>query len=98
MNIDLNLIAMWAGAIVTIWSMIKLVVTPFKNAINKNDQTMKSLEKAIDALTYDLKDSQKDRVAIHKVLDEHTRQIGDLEDDTIRNSERISTLYNRIKE
>ena len=92
MNIDLNLIAMWAGAIATIWSMIRLVVTPFKNAITKNDQTMKSLEKAIDILTYDLKDSKKDRDAIHKVLDEHTRQIGDLEDDTIRNSERINTL------
>ena len=95
MNIDLNLIAMWAGAIVTIWSMIRLVVTPFKNAIQRNDQTMKSLEKAIDILTYDLKDSQKDRETIHKILDVHTKQIGDLEDDTIRNTERINTLFNR---
>lgn len=95
MNIDLNLIAMWAGAIATIWSMIRLVVTPFKNAINKNDQTMKSLEKAIDALTYDLKDSQKDREKIHKILDVHTKQIGELEDDTIRNTERINTLFNQ---
>lgn len=95
MNIDLNLIAMWAGAIATIWSMIRLVVTPFKNAITKNDQTMKSLEKAIDALTYDLKDSQKDREKIHKILDVHTRQIGELEDDTIRNTERINTLFNQ---
>ena len=93
MNLDLNVIAMWAGAIVTIWSMIRLVVTPFKNAINKNDQTMKSLEKAIDALTYDLKDSQKDRENIHKILDVHTKQIGEIQDDTIRNSERISTLF-----
>lgn len=84
---------MWAGAIITIGSMIKLVVTPFKNAITKNDQTMKSLEKAIDALTYDLKDSQKDRENIHKILDVHTRQIGDLEDNTIRNTERINTLF-----
>lgn len=84
---------MWAGAIVTIWSMIRLVVTPFKNAITKNDQTMKSLEKAIDALTYDLKDSQKDRENIHKILDVHTRQIGELEDNTIRNTERINTLF-----
>ena len=86
---------MWAGAIVTIWSMIRLVVTPFKNAIQRNDQTMKSLEKAIDILTYDLKDSQKDRETIHKILDVHTKQIGDLEDDTIRNTERINTLFNR---
>ncbi|TLQ49272.1 hypothetical protein FEZ33_01160 [Ruoffia tabacinasalis] len=93
MQIDLNLIAMWAGAIATIWSMIRLVVTPFKNAITKNDQTMKSLEKAIDALTYDLKDSQKDREKIHKILDVHTRKIGDLEDDAIRNTERINTLF-----
>ena len=95
MNIDVNVIAMWAGAIVTIWSMIRLIVTPFKNVMTKNDQTMKSLEKAIDILTYDLKDSQKDRDAIHKVLDTHTKQIGDLEDDTIRNTERINTLYNQ---
>ena len=95
MQIDLNLIAMWAGAIATIWSMIRLVVTPFKNAITKNDQTMKSLEKAIDALTYDLKDSQKDREKIHQILDVHTKQIGDLEDNTIRNTERINTLFNQ---
>ena len=95
MTLDLNVIAMWAGAIVTIWSMIRLVVTPFKNAIQRNDQTMKSLEKAIDILTYDLKDSQKDREIIHKILDVHTKQIGDLEDDTIRNTERINTLFNR---
>lgn len=95
MNLDLNVIAMWAGAIATIWSMIRLVVTPFKNAINKNDQTMRSLEKAIDALTYDLRESQKDRENIHKVLDTHTKQIGDLEDNTIRNTERINTLYNQ---
>ena len=95
MNLDLNVIAMWAGAIVTIWSMIRLVVTPFKNAIQRNDQTMKSLEKAIDVLTYDLKDSKKDRDAIHKILDVHTKQIGELEDNTIRNTERINTLFNR---
>lgn len=95
MKIDLNIIAMWAGAIATIWSMIRLVVTPFKNAINKNDQTMKSLEKAIDALTYDLRDSQKDREKIHKILDVHTKQIGELEDNTIRNTERINTLFNK---
>lgn len=95
MQIDLNVLAMWAGAIATIWSMIRLVVTPFKNAITKNDQTMKSLEKAIDALTYDLKDSQKDRENIHKILDVHTKQIGEIQDDTIRNSERISTLFKR---
>lgn len=86
---------MWAGAIATIWSMIRLIVMPFKNAITKNDQTMKSLEKAIDILTYDLKDSKKDRDAIHKILDVHSKQIGDLEDDTIRNTERINTLINR---
>lgn len=95
MQIDLNLIAMWAGAIATIWSMIRLIVMPFKNAITKNDQTMKSLEKAIDILTYDLKDSKKDRDAIHKILDVHTKQIGDLEDNSIRNTERINTLINK---
>lgn len=93
MNIDLNVIAMWAGAIATIWSMIRLIVMPFKNAITKNDQTMKSLEKAIDILTYDLKDSKKDRDAIHKILDVHSKKIGDLEDDTIRNTERINALF-----
>lgn len=93
MNIDLNLIAMWAGAIATIWSMIRLVVTPFKNAITKNDQTMKSLEKAVDALTYDLKNSQKDREKIHEILDGHTKQIGELEDNAIINTERINALF-----
>lgn len=93
MQIDLNVLAMWAGAIVSIWSVVKLVVTPFKNAIQKNDSIMKSLEKSIDNLTYNLKESQKDRENIHKILDVHTKQIGDIQGETIRNSERINTLF-----
>lgn len=95
MNVDLSLLAQWAGAIAGIWAVVKLVVAPFQNAIKRNDETMKALQKSIDMLTYDLKDSQKDRVNIHKVLDAHTNQIGALQDDTIRNSERIATLFNR---
>lgn len=68
MNIDLSILAQWAGAIAAIWAVVKLVVTPFKSAITKNDTTMKSLEKAIDVLTYDLKASQKDRENIHKIF------------------------------
>lgn len=95
MNVDLSVLAQWAGAIAGIWGLVKLVVTPFQNAIKRNDETMKVLQKSIDMLTYELKDSQKDRENIHKVIDTHTNQIGALQDDTIRNSERIATLFNR---
>lgn len=97
MNLDLGILAQWAGAITAIFAVVKLVVQPFTNSIKKNDSTMKSLEKAIDILTYDLKDSQKDREKIHKTLDQHSDQIGRLEDESIRNSERIATLFNRGK-
>lgn len=97
MNIDLSILAQWAGAITAIFAVVKLVVQPFTNSIKRNDSTMKSLEKAIDILTYDLKDSQKDREKIHKTLDLHSDKIGRLEDDSIRNSERIATLFNRGK-
>lgn len=95
MNIDLSILAQWAGAIAAIFAVVKLVVTPFQSAIKRNDETMKALQKSIDMLTYDLKDSQKDRENIHKIIDTHTTQIGALQDDTIRNSERIATLFSQ---
>ncbi len=95
MTIDILYLASVAGAIVAIVSLAKLVVEPFSRAIKRNDTTMKSLEKAIDVLTFDLKNSQTDRENIHKVLDRHEHRIGVVEDDSIRNAERISTLYKR---
>lgn len=102
MNVDFSIWAQWAGAIVAIWGAFKLIVTPFQNAMKKseetmrkNDEVMKSLQKSIDLLTFELKDSQKDRSSIHKTLDRHENRLGEVEDHTIRNTERINILYNR---
>lgn len=95
MNVDLNILAQWAGAIVAIWGAFKLIVEPFKSAIKRNDETMKSLQKSIDVLSFELQSSQSDRQRIHKVLDRHEVRLGEVEDHTIRNTERINTLFNK---
>lgn len=97
MNIDIVQIATIAGAIITIFSLAKLVVEPFNKAIKKNDDTMKSLQDTIKELAYDLKESQRDRESIHKIIDLHEVRIGKAEDDIIVNNERIKTLFERGK-
>lgn len=97
MTVDIVQIATFAGALVTIWTLVKLVVRPFQNAIAKNDSTMKSLQNTIQTMTFELKESQRDRVNIHKVLDRHEERIGKNEDAIIVNNERISTLFKERK-
>ncbi|MEQ9810297.1 hypothetical protein [Streptococcus jiangjianxini] len=93
MTVDIVQIATFAGALVTIWTLVKLVVRPFQNAIAKNDSTMKSLQNTIQTMTFELKESQRDRDNIHKVLDRHEERIGKNEDAIIVNNERIATLF-----
>lgn len=92
MTIDVVQVATIAGAIITIVSLAKLVVEPFRVAMKRNDETMKHLETTLNNLTRDLKDSQKDRENIHKILDSHEVRIGQNEDDIIRHNERINRL------
>lgn len=92
MTIDVVQVATIAGAIITIVSLAKLVVEPFRVAMKRNDATMKHLETTLNNLTRDLKDSQKDRENIHKILDSHEVRIGQNEDDIIRHNERINRL------
>lgn len=92
MTIDVMQVATIAGAIITIVSLAKLVVEPFRVAMKRNDKTMKHLETTLNNLARDLKDSQKDRENIHKILDSHEARIGQNEDDIIRHNERINRL------
>lgn len=97
MTLDLIQLASIAGAIITIVSLAKLVVEPFNKAIKKNDDTMTSLRETIKELSRDIKDSQKDRENIHKILDSHELRINKAEDDILINNERIKTLFERGK-
>lgn len=92
MAIDVVQVATIAGAIITIVSLAKLVVEPFRVAMKRNDTTMKHLETTLNNLARDLKDSQRDRENIHKILDSHEMRIGKNEDDIIRHTERINRL------
>lgn len=95
MTIDLTQIANIASALIAIIAFAKLIVDPFVRAIKKNDETMKSLEKSLDELSFELKDSKKDRDGIHKVLDRHEERIGRSEDTIITHGERINTLFKK---
>ncbi|WPC08020.1 hypothetical protein [Globicatella sp. PHS-GS-PNBC-21-1553] len=97
MGVTLEQIVIIAGGLMTIISLAKLVVEPFNRAMKQNQTAMKSLEKSIDSLSFDLKDSQRDRENIHKVLDRHEMRIGKAEDAIIVNNERIATLSERGK-
>lgn len=97
MGVTLEQIVIIAGGLMTIISLAKLVVEPFNKAMKQNQTAMKSLEKSIDSLSFDLKDSQRDRENIHKVLDRHETRISQTEDAIIVNNERIKTLFERGK-
>ncbi|MFU1594035.1 hypothetical protein [Streptococcus dysgalactiae] len=90
-------IASICGAIITVTSLVKLVVQPFQNSIKKNNETMRLLQNTIQTLTHDLKDSQKDRENIHKVLDRHEDRINRTEDEIIAHKEQLKTLFNKEK-
>ncbi|NGL84164.1 hypothetical protein [Streptococcus equi] len=98
MQIDILQIASLCGAIVTVVTLAKLVVQPFQNAIKKNNETMQLLQDTIKTLTFDLKDAQKDRENIHKVLDKHEDRINRTEDEIIVHKEQLKTLFNFNKE
>ena len=97
MNVTLEQIAILAGALITIISFAKLVVGPFNEAMKENKIAMDELRKTIDMINFDVKDSQKDRENIHKILDRHENRISQTEDAIIVNNERIKTLFERGK-
>lgn len=93
MNIDIIQLSVIAGAIITIISLAKLVVEPFQKAIKKNDEVMRKLQETIKDMSYEVKESQRDRDNIHKILDSHELRIGKTEDEIILNNERIKQLF-----
>lgn len=93
MNIDIVQLSVIAGAIITIISLAKLVVEPFQKAIKKNDEVMNKLQETIKDMSYEVKESQRDRDNIHKILDSHELRIGKTEDEIILNNERIKQLF-----
>ena len=92
MNVDISLIAQWASGFIAIITFAKLIVQPFIKSMNKNNETMKSLEKAIENLNRDLADSQKDRENIHTILGKHGECIKDISEEQIRHSEQLKIL------
>lgn len=84
MNLDIELIAKWATALVAIVSFVKLVIMPFYTLLTSIQSTIKDLQVAIDALRRDIADSQHDRGGIHKKLDDHDLRLNKVEDDVIR--------------
>lgn len=97
MNWTIEQISILAGALITIISFAKLVVGPFNEAMRENKNAMDQLRKTIDMINFDVKDSQRDRENIHKVLDRHEQRISQNEDAIIVNNERIKTLFERVK-
>ena len=95
MDWTIEQLSILAGALITIISFAKLVVTPFNNAMKENKIAMDELRKTIDMINFDVKDSQKDRENIHKIVDRHETRISHAEDNIIVNNERIKTLFER---
>ncbi|HEM3611879.1 TPA: hypothetical protein U1D13_000774 [Streptococcus suis] len=93
MQFDILQLGAVAGAILSIFGVWGFVVSPFKEAIKTNDETMRSLQDTIKNLSFELKESQRDRQSIHNVLDRHEQRIGKNEDAIIVHTERIATLF-----
>lgn len=89
---DILQIASVCGGIITIISLVKLVVEPFQNAIKENNKAMLFLQETVQTLSYDLKESKKDREGIHQRLDRHEERINQAEDDLIVHREQLKNL------
>lgn len=61
---------------------------PFRHSIEK-------LNHAVDSLNKLLEESQRDRVALHKISDANTLQLGKLDDEVENHEVRISILEDR---
>lgn len=94
LNVTLIQISTIAGALITIVTLAKLVVNPFKTAMSKNNNTMKNLQEALNNLTRDLKESQKDRENIHLILEKHDTRIDNNREAIIRHEERLNKHIN----
>lgn len=95
MTLDIELIAKWATALIAIISFAKLVVVPFNAVVTGNKKAMQELRDAIAQLSRDLKESQLDRVEIHKTLDRHDERIGHVEDKVIEIDTYCQTRHDR---
>lgn len=90
LNVSLIQVSTIAGALITIFTLAKLVVNPFKTAMSKNNNTMKILQETLSNLTRDLKESQKDRENIHRILERHDTRIDNNREAIIRHEERLN--------
>lgn len=94
LNVTLIQVSTIAGAIITIVTLAKLVVNPFKSAMNKNNNTMKNLQETLNELMHGLKESQKDRENIHRILERHDTRIDLNREAIIRHEERLNKHIN----
>lgn len=94
LNVTLIQVSTIAGAIITIVTLAKLVVNPFKIAMSKNNNTMKNLQETLNELMHGLKESQKDRENIHRILERHDTRIDNNREAIIRHEERLNKHIN----
>lgn len=102
MNIDLAIIAQWAGAITAIYAVVKLVVQPFTSSIKNSEKAMKEHTDSIIKLNHtlvlinrDIDDSKEDRLLIHRKLEKHDERLDNHSEHIIEHKERIDTLFKR---
>lgn len=84
MTVDIEALVQWAMALTALVSFLGLIAKPFKKVMVGNKQAMRALEEAVKELSWELKESQKDRQAIHRTLDVHGERLSRVEDDVIR--------------
>ena len=102
MNIDLGVLAQWAGAITAIYAVVKLVVQPFTSSIKRNEVAMKEhtdsiirLNHTLDLINRDIDDSKEDRLMIHRRLDKHDERLDRHSESIISHKEQLNTLFKR---
>ena len=94
LNVTLIQVSTIAGALITIVTLAKLVVNPFQTSIKKNNNTMKDLQQTLSELMHGLKESQKDRENIHRILERHDTRIDNNREALIRHEERLNKHIN----
>lgn len=95
MQIDIEFISKFLGYIMGIIAFGKIVIAPFKSAMDKNASTMSTLNSSVHDLQRDLQDSKNDRQKIREELKDLDKRVDKNCEDIAKHDERIKTLFSR---
>ena len=91
--LDIREVAAWAGAIMTIVTLVAYFIRPIMGNFTKITKKKKKMSHSLDLLNRDLEASKTDRQLLHKKLEKHEERMDDHRDKLTSHDEQLKTLF-----